>query len=130
MTLIGAGVTLHEAVKAAETLAGEGIAARVIDLYSIKPIDEATLLEAARETGNLVTVEDHWPVGGLGDAVLEVFADRTNGAERPRVARLAVSHMPGSATPDEQLADAGIDAAHIADAARRLVGSPVAAGAK
>jgi transketolase len=130
VTLIGAGVTLHEALKAAETLAGEGIAARVIDLYSIKPIDEATLLEAARETGNLVTVEDHWPEGGLGDAVLEVFADRSDDAERPRVARLAVSHMPGSATPSEQLADAGIDADHIADAARRLVGTPVAAGAK
>ncbi|MGH7475835.1 MAG: transketolase [Longimicrobiales bacterium] len=124
VTLIGAGISVHEALKAADALGGEGISARVLDLYSIKPIDEATLREAAAETQGIVTVEDHWPEGGLGDAVLAVFAD---GDERPRIVKLAVCAMPGSATPAEQLTEAGIDAEHIAAAARRLVGSTVRA---
>jgi transketolase len=127
VTLVGAGITLHEAIKAADALAEEGIGARVIDLYSVKPIDAATLLEAGRATGALVTVEDHFPEGGLGDAVLEVFADER---DAPRVRRLAVEIMPGSATPAEQLAAAGIDARHIADAARELIGSRAGAAAQ
>jgi transketolase len=127
VTLIGAGVTLHEAMQAADILAGEGIAARVVDLYSIKPIDTDALLAAARDTGAIVTVEDHFPEGGLGDAVLEAYAGL--GSEHPRIVRLAVRHMPGSATPDEQLAAAGIDAASIARAARQLVGTPAGASA-
>ena len=127
VTLVGAGITLHEAIKAADALAEEGIGARVIDLYSVKPIDAATLLEAGRATGALVTVEDHFPEGGLGDAVLEVFADER---DAPRVRRLAVQIMPGSATPAEQLAAAGIDARHIADAARELIGSRAGAAAQ
>jgi transketolase len=118
VTLVGAGITLHEALAAASLLAEEGIAARVIDCYSIKPIDGDGLRAAARETRAIVTVEDHWPEGGLGDAVLEVFA---TDASRPRIVKLAVRHLPGSATPAEQLALAGIDAAHIAAAARDLV---------
>jgi transketolase len=117
VTLVGAGITLHEAVAAADLLAADGINARVIDLYSVKPIDAETLLAAGRETGAIVTVEDHFPEGGLGDAVLNVFAAAS---ERPRIVKLAVRIMPGSATPAEQLAAAGIDAAHIADAAREL----------
>ena len=74
VTLVGAGITLHEAIKAADALAERGDRARVIDCYSVKPIDAATLRAAARETGGIITVEDHWPEGGLGDAVLEVFA--------------------------------------------------------
>jgi transketolase len=122
VTLVGAGITLHESLAAADLLAGEGITARVVDLYSVKPIDEATLREAAAATGRLITVEDHWPEGGIGDAVLEVFADA---AEHPRIVRLAVHSMPGSATPAQQLAAAGIDAAAIAAAARALVAAPV-----
>jgi transketolase len=118
VTLVGAGITLHEAISAASMLAEEGIAARVIDCYSVKPIDADALRTAARETGGIVTVEDHWPEGGLGDAVLEALAADDN---RPPVVKLAVRHMPGSATPAEQLALAGIDAAHIAAAARDLV---------
>ena len=118
VTLVGAGITLHEALAAAALLAEEGIAARVIDCYSVKPIDAATLRAAAHETGAIVTVEDHWPEGGLGDAVLEVFAADPSG---PTIVKLAVRHMPGSATPAQQLALAGIDAAHIAAAARDLV---------
>jgi transketolase len=118
VTLVGAGITLHEALAAASLLAEDGIAARVVDCYSVKPIDAEALRTAAREAGAIVTVEDHWPEGGLGDAVLEVFAAD---ASRPRIVKLAVRHMPGSATPAEQLALAGIDAAHIAAAARDLV---------
>ncbi len=126
VTLVGAGITLHEAMKAADTLAEEGIAARVIDLYSVKPIDAETLLAAGRETGAVVTVEDHFPEGGLGDAVLDVFAEAR---DRPVIRKLAVRIMPGSGTPAEQLAAAGIDANHIAAAARELTGSRTAAGA-
>jgi transketolase len=96
----------------------DGIAARVIDCYSIKPIDADALRAAAAETGALITVEDHWPEGGLGDAVLEALAAD---AGRPPIVKLAVGHMPGSATPAEQLALAGIDASAIATAARKLV---------
>jgi transketolase len=118
VTLVGAGITLHEALAAAETLGAEGIRARVIDLYSIKPIDAETLRAAAEATGLIVTAEDHWAEGGLGDAVLAALAEVD---ERPRVVKLAVTEMPHSGKPDELLAEAGIDAGHIAEAARRLV---------
>jgi transketolase len=120
VTLVGAGVTVHEALAAADLLAEDGIAARVIDAYSVKPVDVVTLRAAARETGRIVTVEDHWPEGGLGDAVLSALA---GGREPlPAVTKLAVRAMPGSATPDEQLQLAGIDLASIATAAAELVG--------
>jgi transketolase len=119
VALVGAGITVHEALRAAELLAEKGIAARVLDLYSIKPIDAATLAATAEATsGRIVTVEDHWPEGGLGEAVLAALAD---GDERPRVVSLAVREMPSSGKPEELLAAAGIDAEHIAAAARRLV---------
>jgi transketolase len=118
VTIVGAGITLHEALKAADALSDEGVSARVIDVYSVKPIDAETLRAAAEATGGIVTVEDHWPEGGIGEAVLSVFAEDE---ERPPVVRLAVEGMPGSGKPDELLAAAGIDAEHIADAARKLV---------
>ena len=118
VTLIGAGVTLHEALKAADLLDGDEITARVIDLYSVKPVDAEKLRAAAEETQGIVTVEDHWPEGGIGDAVLDALADLD---ERPRLVKLAVREMPHSGKPAELLAAAGIDAEHIADAARRLV---------
>jgi transketolase len=125
VTIVAAGITLHEALEAADELAQDGIGARVIDLYSVKPIDVATLREAADATqGRIVTVEDHWPEGGIGEAVLAAFADAD---ERPRVEILAVRDMPGSGKPAELIAAAGIDAAHIADAARQLVSAPIAA---
>ena len=125
VTLIGAGITLHEAVKAAETLAGEGINARVIDLYTVKPIDAETVKAAARDTGAIITVEDHWPEGGIGDAVLDALAEEQ---PHPVVVKLAVRGMPGSGTPTELLAGAGIDADHIAAAARELTGRAGARG--
>jgi transketolase len=124
VALVGAGITVHESLAAAELLAEEGIAARVIDLYSIKPLDVATLLATAEATqGRIVTVEDHWAEGGLGDAVASALADSE---EPPRVVKLAVRDMPGSGKPAEVLAAAGIDAEHIASAARQLVGAPSA----
>ncbi len=117
VAIVACGVTVGEAVEAAERLAGEGIGARVIDAYSIKPIDADTLRAAARECGAIVTVEDHWPEGGLGDAVLEALAESD---ARPPVHKLAVREMPTSGTPDELLHVAGIDADGIVGAARAL----------
>ena len=120
VTIVGAGITVGEALAAAETLAAEGVSARVIDCYSVKPIDEEGLREAAAATGAIVVVEDHWPQGGLGEAVLSALAGL---GEQPAFAHLAVAGMPGSGKPAELLAAAGIDRGHIADAARRLARS-------
>jgi transketolase len=117
VTIVAAGVTVHEALAAADRLAERGVRARVIDCYSIKPIDRPTLREAAEATGRIVTVEDHWPEGGLGDAVLDALADASPGV---RVVKLAVSGMPGSGKPAELLHEAGIDADAITDAAEAL----------
>jgi transketolase len=123
VAIVAAGITVHEALAAADALADEGITARVIDLYSIKPLDRSTLHAAAEATnGRLVTVEDHWPEGGLGEAVLSAFADVE---EQPQVSLLAVRIMPSSGKPDELLAAAGIDAESIAAAARKLVAQTV-----
>jgi len=119
VTIAAAGITVHEALLAASQLTARGVSARVIDLYSVKPIDAATLRQAARDTGRIITVEDHWAEGGLGDAVLEVFADGTDEI-LPIVRTLAVREMPGSASPEDQLADAGIDARAITSAALTL----------
>jgi transketolase len=118
LTIVAAGITLPEALEAAETLAKEGVNARVIDLYSVKPLDTQTLIDAATQTGRVITVEDHWPEGGLGEAVFSTLAE-AGVAVHARL--LAVRIMAGSATPDEQLAAAEIDAAAIVSAARGLV---------
>ncbi len=120
VTVVAAGITLHEALKAYDQLQQQGISIRVIDAYSVKPMDEETLLAAAQETGNkIVTVEDHWPEGGLGEAVLEVFSQRDG--TLPQVVKLAVGSMPGSGTPDELLEEVGISAHHIVQAVKALV---------
>jgi transketolase len=119
-TIVAAGITVHEALKAYEQLLSEGITVRLIDAYSVKPMDEETLLAAAQETGNrIITVEDHWPEGGLGEAVLEVFTQRDG--PLPQVVKLAVESMPGSGTPAELLEEAGISAHHIAQAVKVLL---------
>ena len=115
VAIVACGITVDEAVEAAEALAGDGIQARVIDCYSIKPIDAETLRTAARECAAIVTVEDHWPEGGLGDAVLEALAEAE---DTPPVHKLAVRSMPVSGEPEQLLAAAGIDAEAIARAAR------------
>ena len=125
LTIVTAGITVGEALAAADRLKEAGVAARVIDLYSIKPLDTATLTEAARQTGRLMTVEDHWPEGGLGEAVFTALAEAGVGVEGRLV---AVRHMPESATPQEQLEAAGLDAESIFKAARELAGEAVASG--
>ncbi len=121
VAIIACGITLDEAVKAAERLADDGIHARVLDAYSLKPIDADAVLAAARDCGAIVTVEDHAPEGGLGDAVLEALAA---GDERAHVVKLAVREIPGSGTPAELLAGAKIDADAIVGAASKLVAAP------
>jgi len=119
VTLVGAGVTLHESLAAAELLAAEGIAARVIDCYSVKPIDVATLVDSCASTGSrIVVTEDHYPAGGLGEAALSALAEA---GVSPRITHLAVQGLSQSGTPAELLEAAGISAAHIANAARALV---------
>jgi transketolase len=121
VAVVATGITVHEALKAHETLRAEGVAVRVIDAYSVKPIDRAALHQAARDTGGrLVVVEDHWPEGGLGDAVLEAFTGERD--KLPAVVKLGVRGMPGSGTPAELLDAAGISAKHIAQAVRSLLG--------
>jgi transketolase len=112
-TVIGAGVTLFEAIKAHDELSQQGIATRVIDLYSLQPIDAATLIAAGRETGRLITVEDHYPAGGLGDAVARAVAPAGL-----TVTHLAVREIPRSGKPDELLDKFGISARHIVAAVR------------
>ncbi len=110
---------MHQCLRAADDLAADGIAARIIDLYSVKPVDQATLAAAAGAAGGrLVIAEDHYPQGGLVAAVLEALA----GTGLPlRVRQCAVSGLPSSGTPDELMEAAGISASRIAAAARELV---------
>jgi len=117
VTLVGAGITLRECLSAADELAGKGIAARVIDLYSVKPVDAETLVAAATETGAVVTVEDHWTEGGIGEIVATTLADAGVSA---KLARLAVTERPGSGPPEALLAAAGIDADHVVAAVERI----------
>jgi transketolase len=118
VTLAGCGVTVHEALRAADQLEADGIHARVLDLYSIKPLAADELLAAADETAGIVVAEDHWPEGGLGEAVLSCLAAA---GERPAVVTLGVTEMPGSGKPAELLHAAGIDTAGITSAAWRLL---------
>jgi len=114
--VVAAGITVHEAIKAADELARDGVKVRVIDAYSVKPIDQAALVAAADATGGrVVVVEDHWPEGGLGEAVLTALAGRTI-----RYEHLAVREMPASGKPAELLDAAGISARHIVAAVRSL----------
>jgi transketolase len=121
VTIVAAGITLHETLAAADRLADEGIAARVIDLYSVKPIDAETIRSIRTP---IVTAEDHWAEGGLGEAVLAALADLD---DAPPVQVLAVRELPHSGKPAELLAAAGIDAEAIAAAARALVSARVSA---
>ena len=119
VTLVGAGITLHEALAAAERLAGEGIAARVIDCFSVKPIDGASIRSALADTGLVVTIEDHWIDGGLGDAVLAAVA--SDAELSGRVHKIGVTEMPGSGAPEELRDWAGISGDRIARTVRDLL---------
>jgi transketolase len=116
-TVIGAGVTVFEALKAYDRLKAEGTSIRVVDLYSLAPVDAASLIAAARATGGrLITVEDHYPAGGVGDAVAEAVA----GAGFT-VYRLAVREIPRSGKPEELLERYGISASHVVTAVREVM---------
>ena len=118
VTVVASGITLHEATKAADELQESGIAVRVIDAYSIKPIDGDTIRAAARATGSkVVAVEDHWPEGGLGEAVLSALSEESDALH---FEHLAVGIMPGSGSSAELMDAAGISANHIVDAVRKL----------
>jgi transketolase len=120
LTVVAAGITLHEALKAYDQLKSQRVTIRVIDAYSVKPIDEETLFVAAREAGNkIIVVEDHWPEGGIGDAVLEAFTHRDG--PPPQIVKLAVNSMPGSGTPAELMEAAGISAHCIVEAVNALL---------
>jgi transketolase len=115
-TVVAAGVTLHEAVKAADALKAEGIGITVIDAYSVKPLGKAAILAAAKKTGNtVITVEEHYLEGGLGDAVAGELS-----AEGVKVHKLAVNALPRSGKAAELLAFFGIDAAGIAKKVKSL----------
>lgn len=116
-TVIGAGVTLHEAIKAAEILKKEGISIRVIDLYSVKPVDKATINRAAAETGLIITVEDHFSEGGIGEAVRSALNDNS-----VQFRSVAVTGLARSGKPEELLAMFGIDAASIAATVKAELG--------
>jgi transketolase len=116
-TVVAAGVTLNEALKAADTLKSEGIGITVIDAYSVKPLAKDVILVAAQKTNNLVvTVEDHYPEGGLGDAVAGELAPSA-----VRVHKLAVFELPRSGKPQELLAKYGIDAQAIVQKVKTLI---------
>jgi transketolase len=118
LTIVAAGITLHEALRAYEELKGQGLFVRVVDLFSVKPLDRETLRRAARETGGtLLTVEDHYPEGGLGDAIASALSE-----EGVRVVKLAVNDLPRSGKPEELLDRYGISARRIVHRVRELVG--------
>lgn len=118
VTVMSAGVTLHEALAAADTLAKEGVMVRVIDLYSIKPLDVETLLRASSETKAIITVEDHYPEGGLGEAVAVALVGKGN----TPVIRLAVNKLPKSGSPKELLRFEEIDAEAIIKNVKLVLG--------
>ncbi len=118
-TVVGAGVTLHEALKAYEQLQKEGINIRIIDLYSIKPLDVATLKKSAEETKNIVVVEDHYAEGGIGEAVASALATSVK-LSSYKVSSLAVRKMPKSGKPEELLAYEEIDANAIVKQIKKL----------
>jgi transketolase len=114
VTVVAAGVTVFEALKAHDQLAAQGIAIRVIDAYCVQPIDREGLIAAGKATGGrMITVEDHYAPGGLGDAVAEAVA-----GERFHVQRLCVREIPRSGQPDELLERFGISARAIVDAVK------------
>ena len=115
VTIVAAGITLHEALKAYDLLQADGIDVRVIDAYSVKPVDGDTLTRAAVETGRIIVVEDHHAEGGLGDAVLEAVGNRGE------VRKVAVRGVPRSGKPDELIHAFGIDAESIVNEVRQAI---------
>jgi transketolase len=116
VTLVGAGITLFECLAAHEMLKTQGVTARVIDLYCLQPIDTETLQKAAKETGVIVTVEDHYPAGGIGEAVMGAVAPVGG-----KVHQIAVRTLPRSGKPEELVDKFGLSARHIVEAVKALL---------
>lgn len=118
VTVVGTGITVHEALRAYEILKNDGILIRVLDCYSIKPIDKETLVKSLGETKKkiIISVEDHFAHGGLGDFVLEAVSD-----QKATVVKMAVNHISRSGTKDEVMDDAGISANHIVQQVKKLL---------
>jgi len=125
LTVAATGVTVFEALKAADELKKEGVNIRVVDCYSISPVDKDTLTKCLKETKKriVITVEDHYEHGGMGDFTASALAD-TNG----RVIKMAVTKISQSGTKDELLDDAGISANHIVNMVKQTVGEAVEVG--
>jgi deoxyxylulose-5-phosphate synthase len=122
VTVIGAGVTLQEALKSADRLKAEGTAVRVIDLYCVKPIDGKELaMENAATGGGLITVEDHWAERGIGEAALSALAQASAAPAKSQL--IAVREMPHSGKPDELVDAFGISARYIVEAVRNFIAS-------
>ena len=113
-TVIGGGITVFEALKAYDELQKRGIAIRVVDLYSVQPIDAASLQRCANETGRVITVEDHYEAGGIGEAVTTVLSGSGVAVER-----LCVREIPRSGTPEQLVDRYGISSRHIVEAVMR-----------
>jgi transketolase len=114
-TVVAAGITVHEALKAASQLESDGLPIRVIDAYTVKPIDAKGILAAAKETGGrIIVVEDHYEEGGLGDAVLEAVGNQA------KVVKLAVHEIPRSGPPEALIEKYGISSSHIVAAVKRF----------
>lgn len=114
VTVVAAGITVHEALKAYEILKEKGVKVRVVDLYSVKPLDEATLKRCAKETNNIIVVEDHYEAGGIGEAVAGVLSGE-------RVERLCVRKMPRSGKPAELMRYEEIDAEAIVEKVKEML---------
>ncbi|QQG40997.1 MAG: transketolase [Candidatus Levyibacteriota bacterium] len=118
LTVVAAGITVFEALKAYDILRSEGIIIRVVDCYSVKPIDDKTLIKSLKETKKkiIITVEDHFEHGGLGDFVLDAVSETG-----VHVIKMAVNHISRSGTKDEVMEDAGITAKHIVEKVKKLI---------
>jgi len=120
LTIVAAGITLYEALEAYRELMGDGIRARIIDLYSIKPLDYLTLKKAAQETGYILVVEDHFSWGGMADSVREALSTKP-----VPIYSLAVNKMPRSGTPSELLSYHKIDAEAIVAKTKQIISAKV-----
>jgi transketolase len=115
--ILATGITVPEALKAQEILQKEGISAGVMDIYSVKPVDEEGIRDASKNASFILTVEDHYPEGGVGEAVASAVGQDI------RVYSQAVTRLPHSGKPAELMAEQGIDAESIADRIRKLIKS-------
>lgn len=117
--MIAAGVTLHEAMKASAMLKDSGTAIRIIDIFTVKPIDRETILKSVAATHNrLIVVEDHYPEGGIGEAVMAALADQPD----VHIVHLAVHGVARSGKPAQLLSKFGIDAERIVEAVQQWTG--------